>query len=140
MSEQHPWYQDGLRFKCTQCGNCCTGFPGYVWVSKEEIQAIAKRFGVDEATVRVEYTRTVGRRVTLLEVGRNHDCVFFDPAARKCTIYEDRPTQCRTWPFWESNLESPEDWESIKSTCPGAGTGKLYSIEFIQAEADKVSV
>ena len=20
-----PWYQDGLRFTCTRCGNCCTG-------------------------------------------------------------------------------------------------------------------
>src|SRR5262249_1390597 len=39
MSE--PWYQDGLRFECTRCGKCCSGFPGFVWVSEAELQAIA---------------------------------------------------------------------------------------------------
>ena len=31
MSE--PWYQDGLQFRCTRCGNCCTGAPGYGGIS-----------------------------------------------------------------------------------------------------------
>ena len=37
-----PWYADGLRFACTQCGNCCTGEPGFVWVNDAEIAAIAE--------------------------------------------------------------------------------------------------
>ena len=28
-----PWYAGGLRFACTQCGNCCTGGPGFVWLT-----------------------------------------------------------------------------------------------------------
>ncbi len=36
-----PWYQDGLAFTCTQCGKCCTGDPGFVWVTDEEIAALA---------------------------------------------------------------------------------------------------
>ena len=36
-----PWYADGLQFECTQCGDCCTGAPGYVWVNKSEIEALA---------------------------------------------------------------------------------------------------
>ena len=40
MSE--PWYQDGLRFRCTRCGHCCTGTPGNVWINEEEIAAIAE--------------------------------------------------------------------------------------------------
>jgi hypothetical protein len=39
--DEHPWYKDGLRFTCTGCGDCCTGAPGYVWVNKEEIEALA---------------------------------------------------------------------------------------------------
>jgi Fe-S-cluster containining protein len=31
-----------LNFTCTQCGNCCSGEPGYVWVTKEEIRRIAE--------------------------------------------------------------------------------------------------
>ncbi len=40
-----PWYQDGLRFTCTMCGKCCTGDPGYVWVTDEELAALAKFLG-----------------------------------------------------------------------------------------------
>ena len=34
----------GLRFECTQCGDCCTGAPGYVWVNKAEISAWPTRW------------------------------------------------------------------------------------------------
>ena len=34
-----PWYAAGLRFFCTQCGDCCSGAPGFVWVNEEEIAA-----------------------------------------------------------------------------------------------------
>ncbi len=37
----HPWYQFGLRFQCTGCGDCCTGAPGYVWINKAEIKAMS---------------------------------------------------------------------------------------------------
>ena len=36
-SEAQPWYAAGLQFGCTECGNCCAGAPGYVWISTEEI-------------------------------------------------------------------------------------------------------
>ena len=47
MSE--PWYEDGLRFRCTRCGACCTGSPGFVWVNAEELADIAeyKKAGED---------------------------------------------------------------------------------------------
>ncbi|MFM1805538.1 MAG: hypothetical protein RL136_2417, partial [Planctomycetota bacterium] len=32
---QAPWYAEGLRFECTQCGNCCSGGPGAVWFTPE---------------------------------------------------------------------------------------------------------
>ena len=35
-----PWYADGLRFECTQCGDCCSGEPGYVWVDEDEIESM----------------------------------------------------------------------------------------------------
>ena len=37
-----PWYTDGLKFTCSGCGDCCTGAPGYVWVNKQEVSALAK--------------------------------------------------------------------------------------------------
>ncbi|MBC8114112.1 MAG: YkgJ family cysteine cluster protein, partial [Candidatus Saccharimonas sp.] len=98
MSEQ-PWYKDGLRFTCTQCGDCCTGEPGYVWVTEEEMKQIAEYRGISIGEFRINHTKLVGGRVSLREFA-NGDCTFFDGATRKCTVYPVRPAQCRTWPFW----------------------------------------
>ena len=127
MSE--PWYRDGLRFRCTQCGKCCTGAPGYVWVNAEEVRAIAAYRGESVEQTLALYTYEAGRRRSLREKG-NGDCVFYDKEAG-CTIYPVRPRQCRTWPFWESNVVTPEAWEQTCEICPGSGQGDLISAEEI---------
>ena len=135
MAEE-PWYKDGLRFKCSQCGDCCTGAPGYVWVNQAEIEAIAAEIG--EANVEAfedEYVRKIGIRRSLREFP-NGDCVFFDTENRKCTVYHARPRQCRTWPFWDSNVKSPEAWAETCEVCPGSGKGKLYQLEHIESQRE----
>jgi (E)-4-hydroxy-3-methylbut-2-enyl-diphosphate synthase len=72
--------------------------------------------------------RSKGRR-TLREKA-NGDCVFFEQG-RGCTIYSVRPPQCRTWPFWDSNVATPEDWERTERNCPGSGEGELIPVEEI---------
>lgn len=132
MAEK-PWYSAGLKFQCTQCGDCCTGAPGFVWVNQEEIDAIAKNVGMEVDEFERKYVRRVGIRRSLVEFS-NGDCVFFDTDARKCSVYDARPRQCRTWPFWDSNLDTPEDWQHTCDVCPGSGQGKLYSLETIEAQ------
>lgn len=124
-----PWYSSGLRFTCTQCGKCCTGEPGFVWVNDDELAAIARflREPLDE--VRARFTRTARGRRTLREKA-NGDCVFYD-RSKGCTIYPVRPPQCRTWPFWESNLATQDDWERTERDCPGSGEGELIPLEEI---------
>jgi len=129
MSDE-PWYKDGLRFKCTQCGDCCTGAPGFVWVNAAEIAALAKRFDMEVPAFEQRYVRRVGIRKSLVEF-ENGDCVFFDGEKRRCTVYEDRPRQCRTWPFWQSNVRTPETWAQTCEACPGSGTGNLVTLEKI---------
>jgi hypothetical protein len=124
-----PWYQDGLAFTCTRCGNCCTGEPGFVSVNEEEIRAIAEFRGQPEEEVRGLLTR-VFRRGRSLREKLNGDCVFYD-SEQGCTIYPVRPRQCRTWPFWHSNVVTPEAWERTKKACPGAGKGELIPVEEI---------
>ncbi|GIW92342.1 MAG: zinc/iron-chelating domain-containing protein [Pirellulaceae bacterium] len=134
MSEQPlPWYQAGLRFTCTQCGNCCTGAPGYVWVNDREIEALAALLEMSVEEFERLYVRRVGIRKSLREFP-NGDCVFFDSQTRRCTVYEQRPRQCRTWPFWDSNLRSPEAWRRTCEVCPGSGQGRLYSLEEIEIQ------
>ena len=126
-----PWFQEGLRFRCTRCGHCCTGAPGYVWVNDEELAAIAEYRGEDVAAVRTVFTRPARRGLTLREKA-NGDCVFYD-AQQGCTIYPVRPPQCRTWPFWNSTVASPEAWQQTCAVCPGAGQGDLIPAEEILA-------
>jgi Fe-S-cluster containining protein len=124
-----PWYQEGLRFRCTRCGHCCTGAPGYVWVTDEEIEAIAEHRQEPLAQTIGLYTRPF-RHGRSLKERANGDCVFWD-AKEGCTIYPVRPRQCRTWPFWESNLATPQAWEQTCQVCPGSGQGELISAEEI---------
>jgi Fe-S-cluster containining protein len=138
-TEPAPWYHAGLRFKCTQCGNCCTGAPGVVWVTEDEIRAIAASRGLSLGETRINHTRLVGGRMTLREFA-NGDCTFLDGATRRCSIYSDRPAQCRTWPFWNSNLESPAQWERAQVKCPGMGQGELVQLEAIQHQAAIVDI
>ena len=124
-----PWYNAGLKFTCSQCGDCCTGAPGYVWVTDEDVEAIAAFLGRPVAEFRELYTRRARGKRTLREKS-NGDCVFFE-RGKGCTVYAVRPPQCRTWPFWESNVETPEDWKKTCDTCPGAGVGELIPVEEI---------
>lgn len=132
MPEQ-PWYRDGLRFQCSQCGDCCTGAPGYVWVNKAEIAGMAALLDIDLAKFEKKYIRLVGIRKCLVEYA-NGDCVFFDNKTRKCTVYASRPRQCRTWPFWDSNVRTPSAWAETCEVCPGSGKGKLYQLEAIDQQ------
>jgi Fe-S-cluster containining protein len=124
-----PWYQDGLRFQCTRCGNCCTGAPGHVWVNEGEIEAIARYRRESISEVEGLYTKVEPRGRSLREKA-NGDCVFFDRTAG-CTIYPVRPRQCRTWPFWQRNVETPQAWQQTCAVCPGSGQGELITAEEI---------
>lgn len=134
-----PWYADGLRFECSQCGDCCTGAPGAVWVSDEELTAIAAELGKPVGEVRLLHTKLMGGRWSLRDYP-NGDCVFLDPQSRRCGVYAARPMQCRTWPFWPSNLESNDSWKRTCDRCPGSGVGTLHSLEVIQQQADACDI
>ena len=139
MPKRTPWYKDGLSFTCTQCGNCCTGAPGVVWVTDEEIAQIAKVLGKPVAEVRRLHTRLVEGRVSLTEY-ENGDCTFFDPKTRHCRVYSARPAQCRTWPFWNSNLEDRDAWKATQESCPGAGHGDFFPLEEIERRARVIDI
>jgi Fe-S-cluster containining protein len=134
-----PWYHAGLKFQCTGCGDCCTGAPGFVWVKADEIAALAAQVGLDAETFEDQYVRRVGVRKSLKEFS-NGDCVFFDNQSRHCTVYDARPRQCRTWPFWDSNLKTPADWASTCEVCPGSGKGKHHNLVQIEEQRKQVKV
>ena len=137
--DQAPWYAGGLRFECTHCGNCCTGTPGFVWVSHEELVSLACVVGEEPESFEDKYVRKVGLRKSLREFP-NGNCVFFDTDTRRCSVYGARPRQCRTWPFWDSNLRRAEDWQETCRVCPGSGQGPLHQLGEIEAQRDVMRV
>ncbi len=121
------WYGNGLKFECTKCGHCCTGAPGYVWITLPELYRIAEFLGMDDQEFTKRYVRRVNQRTSLIEIP-NGDCVFYDNG---CKIYPVRPTQCRTFPFWSEIIARRQSWEEAAQECPGMNTGRTHAAEEI---------
>jgi len=138
------WYRDGLHFGCTQCGNCCTGPPGAVWFTPEEGRRLAALLGLSEVEFLNRHARKLPEGWSLNECQTEHglDCVFLDrtsvPGKALCGVYQARPMQCRTWPFWPENLKSKRAWEETKrrTPCPGMDSGALVPIEKIRIQRE----
>jgi Fe-S-cluster containining protein len=115
-----PWYKDGLRFECTGCGKCCTGSPGFVFVTEDEMRSMAEVLNISLELFKRKYTRMRGNRYALIEKKVSegqYDCIFLD--GKKCQVYQNRPTQCRTFPFWRENLNTEESWRQAACECEG---------------------
>lgn len=132
---QPLWYRRGLAFECQGCGTCCAGAPGYVWLSAAESRAIAQHLELSEDEFACRYLRQHAGRPCLRE-RPDYDCILLEPRTRSCTAYEQRPLQCRTWPWWRENLASPEAWAAAAEHCPGIGRGARHSARAIQTEMD----
>src|SRR4051812_33979111 len=80
IETETPWYEDGLRFTCSQCGNCCTGGPGYVFLSDVEIGRMAEFLKIPREELLEKYCRRVGSNISLKEKrGRGgYDCIFLE--------------------------------------------------------------
>ena len=60
----------------------------------------------------------------------NGKCIFLKD--NKCSVYKSRPSQCRTWPFWNENM-NPKVWnEDISINCPGIGKGNKIKSDSIK--------
>jgi Fe-S-cluster containining protein len=126
--EQRPYFFDaGIRFQCQRCGACCTGEPGTIYVDQDEIVSLAAhlRLHMDDFIQQYLYPFKDSYSIGEHPDGR---CLFFDNG---CTIYSLRPHQCRTFPFWFSNLRSENQWREIRKKCSGIGKGRLYNREEI---------
>lgn len=132
-SADSVWYKNGLRFSCTQCGKCCTGGPGYVWIDDEEMAEIAAFLNISVEDFILKYTRKVHGRIALLEDKTSFDCVFLH--GRACKVYGARPRQCRTFPWWPENLKDTESWKETAKRCEGIQPeAPLVAIEDIQQQ------
>jgi Fe-S-cluster containining protein len=123
-----PFYAEGLRFSCKRCSSCCRYDSGFVFVSENDLEKLVLALKIDRDSFVKTYCRWVpdwrGNEVISLREKSNKDCVLWDNG---CAVYEHRPLQCKTFPFWESILSSSGAWEIAASSCPGINSGVLHS-------------
>ncbi|XCN75108.1 MAG: YkgJ family cysteine cluster protein [Candidatus Electrothrix aestuarii] len=104
---------------CTDCGGkCCRGSQGYIWLNMEELENMAKARGISPDAFARQYVRQVNGGLSLQEriINNEHLCCFLDPVDHYCTIYQQRPEQCRTFPFWEQLKTA---FRELMHDCPG---------------------
>ena len=123
LDQRSYFFDEGIRFECGRCGNCCTGDPGIVRVNEHEIADIAAYLGTPVSTVVETFLYPWGNGLSIKEASDGR-CLFFEDG---CRIYPARPTQCRTFPFWFANLRSEARWNKIRNQCPGIGAGRLFT-------------
>lgn len=104
---------------CDTCeGNCCIGEPGYIWISKSEREELAKHLNIELEDLVYNYLRRVGYNYSINERKLSEDnyaCIFFDLEKKQCSVYEARPKQCRTFPFWDYFKNRVNE---VKEECP----------------------
>lgn len=133
-----PWYAEGLRFTCTACGKCCLNHGDgyqYVFSTRAERRRIAKHLGLSLRAFESEYC--VSAAGSLSFGTRGDACVFLEQG--RCSIYELRPNQCRTFPFWPEVLADRDTWDrDVASFCPGVGTGEFFDLNGIRKRLAEV--
>jgi len=128
--KKDKWYNEGLCFECAQCGRCCSGpGEGYIWVTGAEAERIARYLSISQNELKQKYLKRVGWRMSIIEEAATKDCIFLrnEAGIKTCTIYEVRPNQCRTWPFWKQNLQNEDSWQAAGQRCGGINQGRRYS-------------
>ena len=99
---------------CALCkGRCCVGESGNIFANPSELEALRAHFGLSEAEFSARYLRKVGARYSFKEFAYKGGfaCIFFDKKAKNCSVYELRPKQCRSFPFWEYFKKHKEELE-----------------------------
>lgn len=134
-----PWYGKGLRFECTQCGNCCRNHGEYtfVYLSAKDVVAIADHLSLPPKRFVAEYCQVEDGWVTLR---MDAPACAFLLEDNRCAIYPVRPKQCATWPFWDENLKEATWKGSVKECCPGIDQGELVpaaEVERIARETEE---
>ena len=125
-------YKNGIRFECQGSGNCCVSRDsyGYVYLSDKDLKRFAKYFKLPLKEFKDKYCQMTDGFIHLIEKTElEGSCIFLKD--KKCSVYKSRPSQCRTWPFWNENMNSKVWNEDISINCPGVGKGKIIKAKAI---------
>ena len=126
-------YQNGIRFECQGSGNCCVSRDsyGFVYLSDTDLIRFSKHLKISVKKFQDEYCDITDGFTHLIEKNElEGNCIFLKD--KKCSVYKSRPSQCRTWPFWNENMNSKVWNKDISINCPGIGKGNIIKYSEIK--------
>jgi len=90
-------------YDCRKCPGYCCSYP-LIEVGHADIARLAKHFGLGYEAAEERFTKyDAAEKVRSLRQQKDEFfgsvCRFLDPKARRCTIYEARPSTCRGYPY-----------------------------------------
>jgi Fe-S-cluster containining protein len=133
VSGKNPFYANGLRFSCKRCSACCRHEAGFVFLTEKDLSSLESALSMGTEEFLEIYCRWIpgenGKNLALKEKP-NYDCIFWEMDG--CSVYEARPLQCRSFPFWHSVLADENAWKMTACECPGMNSGVLHSHESIK--------
>jgi len=103
--------------RCSNCGKCCERTE--MLLSKEDIERLERvGFSREDFTVTCE-----DGFMRLRNVGEW--CYFYNPAEKKCQVYEDRPLGCLVYPV----IYSIEEGAIVDELCPEKYTVSKHELK-----------
>ena len=115
------------KYDCLKCPGYCCSYP-VIEVKDKDAARIAKHFDMPLEKAEKKYFKAAHgyKRIMRRKADGNFGkiCQFFDTDARRCTIYEARPSTCRVfpgdscgyWDFLSFERKGQEDQEYISTT------------------------
>jgi uncharacterized protein len=117
-----------VMYNCKKCPGYCCSYP-LIALDKRDVERLAKHFGLSFAKAKSKFTaERWGRKYTMRRKADPHFgriCRFFDIQQRRCTVYEARPSTCRSYPgegrcgyydFLSFERRAQEDKEFVAKT------------------------
>jgi Fe-S-cluster containining protein len=117
------------RVDCLTCGNCCKGFsPRF---KTPDIKRISKALGLRES-VFIENYLTLDNEGDF--VSKSTPCPFLG-ADNFCSIYEDRPSDCKRFPYTDEDVFIKRQAITLKNSsfCPAV----FYVLEKLTSQLSK---
>ena len=95
------------QFRCSGCGECCR-WTGAVLLTESDHPRLAAHLGLSGQEFIDRHTRLApNRRQLALLDQADGSCAFLE--GNRCSVYEARPEQCRTFPYtWSVAEGCPE--------------------------------
>ena len=118
-----------LRFECQRgCINCFANQSGLRLFDRDRPSSRAAKFtGMSRRVFEKKYVYRTKHQLRFRKPSTDKQLpVPFGPWMQYSS--RQKPTQCRTFPFWPELVENRKEWNSASRFCPGIGKGPLIQI------------